>query len=124
MSWYWWILIYVAGWMITFRTVYLRHTEATQRAIASNRHIELSKRSHDSPEWHVNQWKEGDQLAATFQAFLWFLVLPYFLGKFIMFPRGIRTKFDREQELEREKKEAEQKFNEARALLAKEGIKI
>lgn len=124
MSWYWWTLIYVAGWMLTFRIIYLRNVEATQRAVARDRHKELAKQHGPNAEYYVRGWKADDLAYSYLAAVGWPIVLTFLVGKFIMFPRGIRTKFDREQQLEREKKEAEVNYQKARELLAQEGIKV
>lgn len=124
MSWYWWALIYVSGWMFTFRVIYLRRIDATQRAVARGRHEELSRKSGRQAESFVNQWESDDVTFSVTGAFFWPLGLVYALARFIMFPRGVTTKFDRERKLLAEKKESEQRLQEAKKLLAAEGIHV
>jgi cbb3-type cytochrome oxidase subunit 3 len=124
MRWWLWPLIYVAGWMFTFRTVYLREREATQRAVARGRHKELARRWGNPAGSYVADWETKDRMVTWFASMWWPFFCLYLLGKFIMFPRGVKTKFDREQQLEREKQEAQRKYQEAKELLAQEGITV
>lgn len=128
MSWYWWVLIYVAGALMAFRVSFLNELDDYQRAL----HKWATTPTHDRRSRHTieEDRKFGNiriGLITVFWPISLVVALAWLLSQgvfWLMFPRGVRTKFDREQQLEREKKEAEQKFNEARELLAREGITV
>lgn len=130
MSWYWLVpLIYVVCALVTFRFAFLDELEDYQRemhewkmtpAYSRTKSMSMIDADHKFSLAFVG-------LVSGFWPVTLVCVVVYLLSKgvfWLMFPRGIKTKFDREQQLEREKKEAERKFNEARELLAQEGIKV
>lgn len=129
MSWYWWVLIYVAGALVIFRKLFLAEVDDYQRAVHKWKMTPSYDRMRSMATIEADH-KFSLALVGAISGF-WPITLvcliAYLLSKavfWVMFPRGVKTKFDREQQLEREKKEAEQKFNEAKELLAKEGIKV
>lgn len=129
MAWYWWTLLYVTGALITFRIYYLGELDDHQRAVHEYKTARRYDRPLTSTQIEVN-WKfarVGIGLASVGWPIAAVIVLVQLVGKavfWLLFPRGVKTKFDREQQLEREKKEAQLKYQEAKALLQREGIKV
>ena len=126
MPWWGWLLIYTGGAFVAFRSAYLIAVEKTQRYKVAN--------PYQSQYIHKKQHEIRLMTVGVVTA-IWPLVLVaglfYLLARstgkgifWVLFPRGVKTKFDREQQLEREKKEAEIKYQEAKALLEQEGIKV
>jgi len=130
-----WVLIYVAGFMVAFRVMFLRRKDATQRWLAAGKQNKVTRenkygtRFRVEPEVAMENREIGDVGWPTLQAILWPLML-LFLGLwgfqkiiwFIMFPRGVRTKFDRELELEKKLAEETKALEAAKELLQREGI--
>lgn len=120
--WWWIIPLYLIGWGFTFRKVYLREYEQTQRGVAKlrgdSRYVERDILDRES------MWLWADRRKSTAAAFMWPLVLLFLSAKFLIFPRGIKTKYDREKELERQKAEADKQYQEAKALLKAQGIEV
>lgn len=116
----WWLTfpIYVIGWMATFRTLYLRITDARQRWLASQKWSDSWDRNHDIKDRKfVDGWKIWGG------SFGWPGTVLYVLGRRIMFPKGPKTKFDREQEVKKRAEEAEKELREAQRLMDEMGIK-
>lgn len=123
MMWWWIISLYLIGWGFTFRKVYLREYEQTQRSVE-----ELRRNRRNYTEQAIldrqSMWLWADRRKSTAFAFIWPLVLAFLFVKFLIFPRGIKTKYDREKELERQKAEADKQYQEAKALLKDNGIEV
>lgn len=131
-----WALTYVAAWMVMYRIVYLRFRDSTQRWVAAGKHRDVVKSNEYghkyklTPDEALENQRTKDTLLSLLLATSWPFVLLYLglwaLGKaghFIMFPRGIRTKFDREQELKRKLAEETKALEAAKELLRQEGVK-
>ena len=129
MSWYWWALIYVAGALVVFRTAFLRELDDYQRAVHKWKMTPSYGRMRSMATIEADH-KLGlilVGLIATFWPVTVVCMVMYVLSRGIfwaMFPRGVKTKFDREQQLEQEKRDTEKKYQEAKELLAREGIKV
>ena len=130
-----WALIYVAGWMATFRIVFLSRRDRTQRWIAAGgQHRVTTENRYGStvrldPTEAIENRETKDALLSLLEATLWPLVLLGLgawvtgkIGSFIMFPRGVKTKFDREQELKQKLAEETKALEAAKELLQREGI--
>lgn len=121
MYWWIWALVYVAIAMHTFRFMFLRLKDQTQRWWEEQK----KKDYHDRPRRSELEKMEGDDRIVSIAASVfWPLALVFAilkilfrLGRFIMFPRGIKTKFDREQELERRKVKEEAEYVKALKVL-------
>lgn len=116
----WWLTfpIYVIGWMTTFRFLYLRITDARQRWVATTKWYDSYYRNRDIKDRRFKDlWKIWGG------AFGWPGTILYALGKRIMFPAGVKTKFDREQEAKKRTEEAEEELRKARKLMDEMGIK-
>lgn len=143
MSWYWWPLIYVVGALVSFRISYPRVLDDAQRyevdyekkladlngGLSFRRydkvpHEDIPKRfkafSLKMMTVGVLLWPIAAVIIATYQAMKWTVKGTYW----VLFPRGVTTKFDREQKLLAEKKETEEKYEEAKRLLELEGITV
>lgn len=76
-----------------------------------------SKKKRDEVRWRLG-WDEEDYYQVGLHTFFWYAFVAYGIFKFLMFPRGIKSKFAREQE-----KKAKAKENEARAAKAEEDLR-
>lgn len=78
----------------------------------------LSKKERKEAEGWRLEWDSEDTWEAIFMSALWPGFVAYGIVKFLMFPRGVKSKFAREQE-----KKAKAKENEARAAKAEEDLR-
>ena len=115
----WWIagLTYLMGWGISFRTIFLRFRDETQRWW--NEADKLDKKYREST-YTDRKWMDSFQ--ATLLSIIWPLILLTMAARFILFPRGVKTRFDREQEAEEKLAKEKKKLKEAERLLKEAGI--
>jgi len=134
----WWLMIpiYVIGWMGMFRVAWLRITDSRLRwATDLMREAKKKESLKGNDDWRhfvgsaireargaIRDRRFKDQWKIIGLSFSWPGVLIYLLGRFVMFPRGAKTKWDREQEANERARKAEAELEEARELLKKEGI--
>jgi hypothetical protein len=134
----WWLMIpiYVIGWMGTFRVAWLRITDSRLRwATDIMREAKEKENRRGAGDWRyfvgsavrearsaIRDKRFTDQWKIIGLSFSWPGVLIYLIARFIMFPRGAKTRWDREQEASERARKAEAELEEARAMLKKEGI--
>lgn len=102
--------IYWIGWLTMFRFAYLSGLDEIQRELAQNRNF---RREDDI--------RTGQYFVPVVVSTFWPLVVAGYAIRFAMFPRGIKTKFDREQELEKKQADDKVKLAEAEKVLRAAG---
>lgn len=129
MQWWGWALVYAAGWLFTFRTTYLRRTDARQRWLEAGGQHRVRKgdgyrRRTLTAEEAIEDREFFDGLKIFATSMLWpavtFLLACGLVTKIVfwaMFPRGVKTKYDREKQLELEKAEQQEQYEKALQLL-------
>jgi flagellar biosynthesis/type III secretory pathway M-ring protein FliF/YscJ len=76
------------------------------------------KREREEYYWRL-EWDGGDIGRIFFTSLFWIFICIYYIIKFVMFPRGVKSKYAREKEKARKAKEAERKAAKAEEDLRK-----
>lgn len=110
-------LLYVVGALIMARhriLVTMNEIDEDQ-----DKFDKLSKKERKEAEGWRLEWDSEDTWEAIFMSALWPGFVAYGIVKFLMFPRGIKSKFAREKEKAEAVKDAEDKAAKAEAALFK-----
>ena len=129
---WWMIVLYVFVALGFFRFAYLDYVDTFKRLVHENDQRPMYSRKSQQSIKNEKLW--GLVVVIVYTVNWPLFAIGYLLYKGItllakgvfkvLFPRGVVTKFDREQQLEREKQEAQRKYHEAKELLAQEGITV
>lgn len=107
MAWFWGA--YALGFLFMVRYVVLEIQDDFDRE--NFEHAKKGKNKRSS-------WEPADVFLVIFAGSIWYLIVGFYVLKFLMFPRGLKSKFTREQEKLAKAEEAE-----ARAAKAEEDLR-
>ncbi len=109
------LLLYAVGALITARYVIL----SIQSEIDESQycHDQASKKEREKvKDWGL-EWNSRDTFDVYWKSALWISLALYYLTKFLMFPRGIKSKFARKLEKAEAAKQAALKDKEQEARI-------
>lgn len=112
-----WIGVYAIGAVLTMRHVALEIRDDIDRRNFETEKSNRGLRKKDQKK--LLSWDGGDLFLTVFAGAIWFVIAGFYVVKFLMFPRGFKSKFAREQERLAKAKEAEARAAEAEEDLRK-----
>lgn len=105
------IALYLLGSLLTWRFTYLKVTENLQKRQAQWDHLYANRQY--SRNTRPDEWEPEEALVILGPIFWWALAIYFFVMrgfvpmiKFLMFPKGVNTKFSREQAAKKAAEEA------------------
>ncbi len=108
-----WIIFYVSGALAMMRYIILSIQNEIDEGFAAFQKAKKKDKENEFA-WRL-EWDERDVWKVFFTVAFWPFVALYYLVKFLMFPRGIKSRLVREKEKAAKAKKAERRAREKEA---------